>query len=879
MLSKKSNLPYLLLALVVAGSGLFYVASVAATFDSLLHPGRVRSPFAFSYDEHLFALLPEAQSAGMDRDDQIVSIDGQPFNGLAGVFREAYLAQHGRRFTIVYHDRAGAMRTALIPMMPQRTRRTTATLWVVVSLAVVLFPVFCLGLGYWVVLAKPWDRNAWFLLGIMNAVPALSARTGYFPGPIAAFTIFWQIVAFQWMLISLILFSVYFPVRSELDRSYPWAKWLMIAPQIPIAPYLIFLDYGLLYHARGIRPYLAAMRPLILMRNVYAVLTLGIFIAAVVRRLFHVADFDARRRLRVIAVGSLFGLGPTAILPAVLLFTGQPMSGGPPSWSAFVAYALIPLFPLSLAYTVIVQRAFDLRIILRQGTRYAFARGTLRALQLAIFLFMGYRLFAFSHNFGHRSVYLIAPAAFAAVVLFLDFRVAQPLSQWIDRRFFREAYSAEQILGDLAEQARSFTETRPLVETVVERIGQTLHVERIFVLLHEDGAYRLRHELGEGEMPDVAIREDSSLIRVLQRSRGRALVFREPPDPWVHFVASEDRAVLTSLHAELLLPMPGRTSLAGLMILGAKRSEEPYSRSDRQLLESVAAQTGLTIENSVLIHTLAEEAAHRERISREIEIAREVQQQLFPQSYPQVAGVALAGYCRTAQEVGGDYYDFIELENGRLGLAIGDVSGKGVSAALLMASVRSALHGLTLSGTLDLSRLMCRLNQIVYDSSTSNRFVTIFLAEYDPATRTLIYVNAGHNAPILLRADGRQVERLETGGPVIGILPSVEYRHGRLQLMRGDVLIGFTDGVSEADTADHREWGEEAVIEAAKSCASRSPEEIASRLIEKADAFTAGAPQRDDMAVVVLKVQEQPARATISLEGTAAEPAFSAAGS
>lgn len=877
MLSKQSNLPYLLLALVVAGSGLFYVASVAATFDSLLHPSRVRSPFKFSYDEHVFALLPEAQRAGIGREDEILSVDGQPFNGLAGIFREAYLAHLGKRFTIVYRDRSGATRTALIPMMPQRTRRTTVTLWVVVTLAVVLFPAFCLGLGYWVVLAKPFDRNAWFLLGIMNVVPALSARTGYFPGPLAAFTIFWQIFAFQWMLISLILFSVYFPVRSELDRAHPWVKWLIIVPQIPLVPYMIVLDYGLLYHARGIHPYLTAMRPLILIRNLFAVLTLGIFIAAVVRRLFHVAGSDERRRLRVIAAGSVLGLGPTVILPAVLWFTGRPLSGGPTSSGEFVAYTLIPLFPLSLAYTVIVQRALDLRIILRQGTRYAFARGTLRALQVVVFVFMGYRLFAFSHDFGHRVVYLVAPAAFAAVVLFLDFRVAQPLSQLIDRRFFREAYSAEQVLGDLAEQARGFTETEPLVKTVVERIGQTLHVERIFVLLHEDGVFRLRHALGDGEMPEIAIPHDSSLIRALQRNHGRALVFREPPDPWVHFVAPEERALLSALHAELLLPMPGRTSLAGLMVLGSKRSEEPYSKSDRQLLESVAVQTGLTIENSALIHTLAEEAAHRERISREIEIAREVQQQLFPQSYPQVAGVALAGYCRTAQEVGGDYYDFIELDNGRLGLVIGDVSGKGVSAALLMASVRSALHGLTLSGMLDLSRLMCRLNQIVYDSSTSNRFVTIFLAEYDPATRTLIYVNAGHNAPILLRAGGRQVERLETGGPVIGILPTVEYRHGRLQLMRGDVLIGFTDGVSEADTADHREWGEEAVIEAASSCASRSPGEIASRLIEKADAFTAGAPQRDDMAIIVLKVLEQPDAETPSLQRMDAEPVYSSA--
>src|SRR6201999_1683599 len=189
-------------------------------------------------------------------------------------------------------------------------------------------------------------------------------------------------------------------------------------------------------------------------------------------------------------------------------------------------------------------------------------------------------------------------------------------------------------------------------------------------------------------------------------------------------------------------PLPGRSNLIGVMALGPKLSEEPYSRSDRRLLSSVALQTGLAIENSALVHHLAEESAQRQRIAREIEIAREVQERLLPQTYPVVRGIDFAGYSRTAQEVGGDYYDFIPLENGRLGIAVGDVSGKGISAALLMASIRSALHGLTFSGTLRLSRMIEALNIIIYDSSASNRFVTFFFGEYHPSTRALDYVNA-----------------------------------------------------------------------------------------------------------------------------------------
>jgi phosphoserine phosphatase RsbU/P len=221
--------------------------------------------------------------------------------------------------------------------------------------------------------------------------------------------------------------------------------------------------------------------------------------------------------------------------------------------------------------------------------------------------------------------------------------------------------------------------------------------------------------------------------------------------------------------------------------------------------------------------------------------------------------VELAGLCRTAQQVGGDYYDFIALEGGSLGIAVGDISGKGISAALLMASIRAALRGLTLTGTLDLAGVMQRMNLIAYDSSTSNRFATFFFAEYEPKTRSLDYVNAGHNAPILMRAgsnagDGpRCVERLDVGGPVMGVFPEVHYDQCRLELQPGDILIAFTDGLSEAMTADYEEWGEERLIQTALDCAALAPQEMLSCLVEAADRFTAGARQHDDLTLVVVK--------------------------
>ncbi len=303
----------------------------------------------------------------------------------------------------------------------------------------------------------------------------------------------------------------------------------------------------------------------------------------------------------------------------------------------------------------------------------------------------------------------------------------------------------------------------------------------------------------------------------------------------------------------------------GVMVLGRKKSEEPYSPSDLRLLQSVGVQTGLALEVSELANSLAAEAAQRARINREIEIAREVQERLFPQSIPAIPGLTLAGACRPAQGVGGDYYDVIELENGRLGLAIGDVSGKGISAALLMASLRACLRTMTRVSQMDLARLMQNMNQLVYESSAINRYATFFFAIYDPQARQLQYVNAGHNPPVLLRASanaGIQHIRLETGGPVVGLLPGIPYEQESLALEAGDLLLLYTDGISEAMTASDEEWGEERMIRAAEAARDESAERILRAIFEAADQFTAKAPQHDDMTLLVMKLSSEPAIAS-----------------
>jgi serine phosphatase RsbU (regulator of sigma subunit)/dihydrofolate reductase len=283
---------------------------------------------------------------------------------------------------------------------------------------------------------------------------------------------------------------------------------------------------------------------------------------------------------------------------------------------------------------------------------------------------------------------------------------------------------------------------------------------------------------------------------------------------------------------------------------------------------SKALPSGILVNVYKLIPTLAEEAVSRAKLDREIEIAREVQERLFPQTFPNLAGVEMAAHCRPAEAVGGDYYDLIDIRDsslpvtgqapgcGRLGIAIGDISGKGMSAALLMASLHASLRGQALSGAGDLGLKMSNINRLLYDASASNRYATLFYAELDCASRTVHYVNGGHNPPVVLRKENGawQVFRLSDGGPVVGLLAGAAYKQQMFHLLSGDILLAFTDGISEAMNGAEDEWGEDRMVVEAQAHADLNAANLLQRLFCAADEFAAGAPQHDDMTLIVLRI-------------------------
>lgn len=262
---------------------------------------------------------------------------------------------------------------------------------------------------------------------------------------------------------------------------------------------------------------------------------------------------------------------------------------------------------------------------------------------------------------------------------------------------------------------------------------------------------------------------------------------------------------------------------------------------------------------SASITRLLEEVSEKKRLEQELEIAREVQATLFPKQLPHPRGMAVFGGCEPARVVSGDYYDFIVEDEARLDIVVADISGKGISAALLMANLQAAMRNQLLSikhdspGDIEksLAEVVGRLNQQIYLNSPAEKYATLFLSRYDAETRRLSYCNAGHLPPILL--DGQGVQMLEATGMVVGLLPNASYQAKSVELLPGTMLAIFTDGVTEAVNVADEEFGDERLLEALKGSRTRTPEGIYKLVIEKIRDWQGDLPQHDDITLIIAK--------------------------
>ena len=308
------------------------------------------------------------------------------------------------------------------------------------------------------------------------------------------------------------------------------------------------------------------------------------------------------------------------------------------------------------------------------------------------------------------------------------------------------------------------------------------------------------------------------------------------------------RDLLSRTDFEVALPLRSGRSAQGVLLVGRKANGQPLSEEDLDFLQSLAAQGATALDNL----RLTREWVEKQKLEKEMAVAREIQRGLLPESDPVVSGWDIAGVNIPCLTVGGDYYDYMECSGGRLGVTIADVSGKGTGPALLMASVQASLRALSPLGDLPLDELFSRLNAMVFRSTESNKYVTIFYGLLDPATGELQYVNAGHVYPLLFRRTGQAVP-LSDGSPAIGLFPEIDVSVGRVTVDAGESMVLYTDGLSEARNPAGEEFEEKGILSAVREVASLPAREIVGKLVSGIRLFAAEAGLIDDLTLVVLR--------------------------
>src|SRR5437016_7639883 len=384
------------------------------------------------------------------------------------------------------------------------------------------------------------------------------------------------------------------------------------------------------------------------------------------------------------------------------------------------------------------------------------------------------------------------------------------------------------------------------LEQIVSLVFEAVPADRCMIMMRDEkspdlkvAVARLRDRAGEiGE-----IRISRSVIEEVVANGKAVLTSDAQADP--RFAGGT--VVLQGVRSVLAVPLGVGQKVFGIIYADSPLAEGRFTEDHLKVLTTLASVAAIRVENA----RLAEEQLERERLERELQVASEIQQRFQPASAPQVTGYELQGISFPCYEIGGDYYDFIQRADGRMVVALGDVSGKGTAAALLMSSLHASVHA-QVDIHESLVKTIGAVNRYLVESIPPNRFVTLFYAELDPKSGSLSFLNAGHNPPLIVHAGGT-MEQLASGGLPLGIMADADFREGRTRLYPGDVLVIYSDGVSEAVNPNGEEFGATRLYEVVARNLDTSASGIRDRIESALTKFCQGTPAADDITLVIVK--------------------------
>ena len=620
--------------------------------------------------------------------------------------------------------------------------------------------------------------------------------------------------------------AVLFPRPIGFLRRRPWVAYGLIYV-LPVAVLL-----GQLLDLR-LPPFLPALA---------VALVIGAGFTVLATRRSRTTDPLERRQLALVSFGTGLGLGALLLVVLINFVPGL----GPRLGRLFMVGAVIFAFlcmlisPISFLYAFGRYRLLEVEGRIRRGTRFAAVTVILLAAFVGV-LFGVSELLLKVLRVESRT-----PTVAVAMVSALGFfPVLRRTHRLVEDRFYPERRRLRALLNDLLTATSAMPDRAALWTHLQDRLQTGLGVSRVIPLVFDDEARAFVNPAGRMAPLDA----QGVLVRELVVTGRPHMVDELRAAERIEIPGDLDRW-LTTEKVSLLLPMMVHGRLRGILALAFDQEFENLAAEELSLLASVASQVGLQSENLRLL----EENIEKRHLAEQLATARRVQQRFLPQELPVTPGLDVVATCVSSLEVAGDYYDVIPLGKGRTLLAIGDVSGKGAGAAMIMANVQASLRALS-GFKVELSQAVTQLNDVIYGNTETGQFITFFAAIYDPAGGTLTYVNAGHNPPRIVRSGG-EVISLDAGGPILGVLPNLRYEQVQVRVRPGDLFLSFTDGVTEARSPDDLEFGEDHLVWLVREHGTEPLERIPETIQQAVEAHTGSTSFADDLTLLIARVRD-----------------------
>jgi len=397
-------------------------------------------------------------------------------------------------------------------------------------------------------------------------------------------------------------------------------------------------------------------------------------------------------------------------------------------------------------------------------------------------------------------------------------------------------------LFDIGKEFNSTLESEKIIKLLSYALMGQMMVNRFALFTEEDGIMKLKMVKGNKELTfSESNKEHVEFLKQLKAIENSYFV-------------DEDSDLLRDIYFNkfnyhAIIPMKIQDKTKGVICLGERVDKKNYTRENLEFLFTLGNQAMIALENARLF----EETLEKQRLEEEIAVAQQIQEQLLPSTIPEFPGYDIFAINIPSRQVGGDYFDLVKLDNDRIAIAIADVSGKGIPAALLMAYLQASLRVL-IKTNLSCSDMTTRINDIIFENTSSDKFITYFFGIIDRDKNKLKYCNAGHNPPYILREDN-SIKLLDKGGLILGMMNNISYQEGEVQLKSGDLLFLYTDGISEAMNENDEEFEEKRIVELLKSNKSQNSKDLVFTMINAVKEHCGNVPQGDDITIINVKVK------------------------